>query len=157
MRIFILLFTGPVSLFAQNVEVVSFSELERRLDTRNDTTYVVNFWATWCSPCVEELPLFERLKSEHAGSKLRVILVSLDFKSHIDKKVVPFVKQHRLQSDVWLLDEQDANSYIDKISPRWSGAIPATLIYNGARQVRLFFEKQFQDSELESIVQPILE
>lgn len=148
-----LILAGPA--VAQNV--VTFDAVEKLLHAQNDTTYVVHFWATWCGPCVEELPHFENLRSQYADKKLRVVLVSLDFKSQLDSKVKPFVEKKGLRSTVWLLDEADANSYIDKVSPEWSGAIPATLIVNSRQNSRHFFERQMTLQELVSTVEPLIQ
>lgn len=141
----------------ETVHVRTVDELFGAIDRPNDTTYVVNFWATWCSPCIEELPLFEALQDRFPGSKLHVILVSLDLKSQLDLRVRPFVKKYGLTSDVVWLDEPDGNAFIDRVSASWSGAIPATLILNNTKGTRLFYEKQFQNSELETIIQNIIE
>lgn len=157
-----LLFIGTIILFsksvsAQNVSVVSFPELKAWMHKQNDTTYVINFWATWCSPCVEELPHFETVNETYKNEKLKIILVSLDFRSELDKKVIPFVRKKNIHASVFLLNEPDANSYIDQVSPEWSGAIPATLIVNSKKQFRQFFEKKFSLNELQSVIQPLME
>ena len=127
---------------------LDFSELNKFLTIENDTTYVVNFWATWCRPCIKELPAFEKLTSDYKGIKLKVLLVSLDFPDKIDSQVVPFLEKNDIQSQVLLLDDGDANSWIPKVSEKWSGAIPATLIYN--KNTRLFYERSFTFEELQS-------
>lgn len=122
---------------------------------RNDTTYVINFWATWCKPCVAELPYFEDLHAKYQGEKVRVILVSLDFPRQIESKVVPFVAKHQLQSDVVVLAETNSRNYIDKVDPSWTGAIPVTVIYNA--NDRRFIGRAFEDyQELEETLQAFL-
>ncbi len=96
-----------------------------------DTMYVINFWATWCKPCIEELPAFDSLFILKNKLPVKVILVSLDFKEDLDKKVIPFLKKHGIQTECVLLDEVNGNDFINKISPAWSGAIPATLFKKG--------------------------
>jgi thiol-disulfide isomerase/thioredoxin len=127
---------------------LDFSELNNFLTKENDTTYVVNFWATWCRPCIRELPAFEKLTIDYSDKKLKVLLVSLDFPEKIDSQVVPFLEKHNIQSQVLLLDDGDANSWIPRVSEKWSGAIPATLIYN--KNTRLFYERSFTFEELQS-------
>jgi len=95
---------------------------------KNDTTYVINFWATWCAPCVKELPYFEKLNQKYTDKKVKVILVSQDFSKQLEKKLKPFLEKNKLQSEVLVLIDPDANSWIDKVNPAWSGAIPATVI-----------------------------
>jgi thiol-disulfide isomerase/thioredoxin len=138
-----------------SIPIVDFEGLQPWLTRSNDTTYVVNFWATWCVPCVKELPYFETLEAKSDVQPVKVILVSLDFKNQIKTKLIPFVQQRNLQSEVVVLDDPDANSWIDKISPAWSGAIPATLVYRNDE--RTFYERSFKTyDELFEIVKPYI-
>lgn len=132
--------------FSQKVELLTVDKLNERLEMGKDTTYVVNFWATWCAPCIKELPHFEKLQQEKRKEKLKVLLVSVDFKSRLEKSVVPFVKKRGLKNEVFLLDETDQQKYIDRIDKTWSGAIPATLFVKG--KSRKFVEKEFSYQSL---------
>jgi len=127
--------------FCQKVDLLTVDKLNERLERGKDTTYVVNFWATWCAPCIKELPHFEKLQQEKRNEKVKVLLVSVDFKSRLEKSVVPFVKIRGLNNEVFLLDETDQQEYIDRIDKTWSGAIPATLFVKG--KTRKFVEKEF--------------
>lgn len=133
---------------AQNIPVIKFNTLEMMLNQSNDTTYVFNFWATWCKPCVTELPAFEKLTEESIGSKLRVILISLDFKRDLNTKLEKFVTDKNVKSSVYLLDETNYNAWIDKVDPSWGGSIPATLIVNNKKNYRKFYEREFTFEEL---------
>ena len=134
-----------------SVKVVSlnFEELEKNyFQKKNDSIYVINFWATWCKPCIKELPAFEKIATDYSGKKVKLLLVSLDFADKIEDQVIPFIKKNNIKSEVVLLDDADANSWIPKISPDWSGAIPATVIYN--KGTRKFYEQSFTFEELEN-------
>lgn len=109
-----------------------------------DTTYIINFWATWCKPCVAELPSFDSLSKI---SKVKILLVSLDFREDLEKKVNPFLKSHNIKMECVLLDEINGNDFINKIDNSWTGGIPATLIKNKAH--RIFIEKKMHLSELQ--------
>ncbi len=136
-----------------DIPVLDYEGLEPYLNFSNDTTYVINFWATWCKPCVEELPYFLALDKKMEGQKFKTILVSLDFPKQIEKKLVPYLNEHKIQPDVIVLDDPDSNSWIDKINPEWSGAIPATIVYRNDRNE--FYEQSFESmEELEEIVDP---
>lgn len=138
---------------AQSFKEVDSDALEALTHNLNDTTYVVNFWATWCSPCIKEIGYFEELHRQYASLHVKVILVSLDFPNQADKRVVPFLKEHDISADVLLMTDLDYNSWIDRIDPLWSGAIPATLIYNSER--RVFLEKELSREELFDYVSQI--
>ncbi len=143
----------PLAVYSLNdlkVEAYDFKGLKHLLEKQSDTTYVVNFWATWCAPCVKELPHFEKLNADYASQKIKVLLVSLDFKKEIQSRLLPFIAKRKLKSQVVLLSDPDADKWINEVSTNWSGAIPATLIYNASLKKRIFYEKSFSYSELQN-------
>jgi len=109
-------------------------------------TYVVNFWATWCKPCVDELPVFEKLKADYKDKNVEVLLVSLDFPNQIETQLLPFIEKNKIQSKVVVLDDPNQNKWINAIDKTWSGALPATIIYNENK--RAFFEQSFSEELL---------
>jgi thiol-disulfide isomerase/thioredoxin len=147
---------GASAVHAQQVAVIRLSDLQKRLARPSDTTYVVNFWATWCAPCIKELPSFEQLNTTYAKQKVKVLLVSMDNASLLDKKVKPFIAKRALKSEVVLLNEPDPNSWINKLDPKWSGAIPFTLMVNNQKKKRQAFEQEFTQAELNTQVQAFL-
>lgn len=146
----------PKIVSAQIVEVYdNIAQLEARILQAGETTLVVNFWATWCKPCVEELPLFEQLNERYAPFGVKVLLVSLDFKSQQEKRLLPFLRAHDLKCDVGLLADPDADAWIPRIDSLWDGAIPATLVVQGSK--RGFRAKAFKDfKDLEMFILPFL-
>ena len=134
---------------AQTVKVIKYPDLAKTIEQDNGKLKIINFWATWCRPCVSELPQFEALLSKYGSEKIEIILVSFDFVEELEKRVIPFVNKKNIKSEVVLLDETDYNSFIDKIDPSWSGAIPATLILDYRNDKRIFLEKEFKEGELE--------
>ena len=151
---FILLLTAPA--FAQNVAVIKFPELQKRLARPTDTIYVVNFWATWCAPCVKELPNFEQIRTAYANKKVKVLLVSLDYASQVDKKIKPFVQRRRLKSEVLVLNETDPNEWLEKVDAKWSGSLPFTLIFNNKTKQRATFEHELTKIELATALKKFL-
>ena len=153
--IFLFLFFTAAA-FAQNVPVLKVGDLLKRINTDSDTTYIINFWATWCAPCVKELPGFDSINKIYSDKKVKVLLVTMDFKEDLKTKVIPFIKEKNIGSEVNLLDEINGNYFIPKISGSWSGALPATLILNNKNKTRLFFEKkltfEFLKEQVESII-----
>lgn len=129
-----------------DIEVYDFNELEKVLESEEDMLVVVNFWATWCKPCIKELPYFEAIQKKHK-STVKVLLVSLDFPNKLESQLKPFVNKKEIKSQVILLDDPYENEWIPKVDTTWSGAIPATLlIYNGKKA---FYERSFTQEELE--------
>ncbi len=139
--------TGHVSAVqAQEVSLLKLDALEQRIAAGGDTAFVVNFWATWCGPCVRELPNFERLAKRYKKKKLKVLLVSVDFRSQLEKGVIPFVVQRKLKNEVFLLDEEDQQEYVNRVDTRWSGSIPASLFIK--QDKRKFVEQELSYRQL---------
>lgn len=153
---FIILFNLSffISLHAQDVTVLNSSQLLESVDTSSDTLYVVNFWATWCAPCVEELPIFNTKELSKAYKPIKVVLVSLDFKTQIDSKLKPFLQKKGITEKVVWLNESNPNNWVDKIDPSWSGAIPATKMYYKNQQT--FHEGELTHDKLKEKIQFIL-
>src|SRR3990167_5286050 len=87
---FSLLFLSLFS-FSQKVPILKITDLEKRIKNDSDTTYIVNFWATWCAPCVKELPDFDSIAKVYKNEKIKVLLVTMDFKEELKNKVLPFI------------------------------------------------------------------
>lgn len=140
----------PIKVYKNEKREVSsfnFEEISPIFEQKDNVTYVINFWATWCMPCVKELPYFEKLNETYKDKNVKVILVSLDFPKKIDSQLLPFLERKMINSTVYVLDDPNANDWIEKVNKDWSGAIPATIIYKGDNQK--FFEKSFTYEELE--------
>ena len=142
------------SLHSQVIPEIDKEGITQLIHKDNDTTYVINFWATWCSPCVKEIGYFEELHRKYGSEKLQVILVSLDFPNQKERRVVPFLQEKGISAPVKLVTDLDYNSWINLVDPSWSGAIPATLIYNSGE--RLFLEKELTQNELNEHVNQIM-
>lgn len=142
--LFVLLFV-VFSVQAQEKVTVydTYDEFAKNVLIEDENIYVINFWATWCAPCIKELPYFEKLNAENKNVK--VILVSLDSKKDLDKKLIPFIEKRKLKSKVLLLADKDYNSWLSKVDADWSGAIPATLIISGKK--KQFAERDFENFE----------
>jgi thiol-disulfide isomerase/thioredoxin len=136
-------------------KVIKWDELAAVIEGKSKKLQVINFWATWCAPCIKELPYFEAV-NKNSCDQIDVTLVSLDFEDEFEKRVLPFVDKRNLQAQVLLLDEIDYNSWIDKVDPSWSGAIPATLIVNPVTGERKFMEKEMNEAELNTLIEELL-
>lgn len=137
-----------------SVKTYNFEELKPLLERKDEKVYVINFWATWCAPCVKELPYFEKINKDYASKDVEVLLVSLDFPKQVEKKLIPFINRKKLQSEVVFLNDVNEDVWIKAIDENWSGAIPATIIYN--KRKRKFYEQSFGYSSLENELKTFL-
>jgi len=137
-----------------DLEIYDFNGFEKFLNKKDDKVYVINFWATWCKPCIKELPYFEELNAKYANQNVEVILVSLDFPHLYETKLKPYIVKNKIASKVIALDDVDMDNWIPKISKSWSGSIPATIIYKN--EAREFYERSFSFEELETEVKQFL-
>jgi thiol-disulfide isomerase/thioredoxin len=139
----------------QQAPIIKLAELEEMITAKSEKIQVINFWATWCGPCVKELPMFESLTA--AGRPdVTVTLVSLDLDLDPNpEKVYKFIARKALKSQVLLLDEADPNAWINRIEKSWSGALPATLIINQKTGKRKFVGKELKEGELEKLLTEI--
>lgn len=123
---FFILLIIAINCNAQLIQVIKFNELKQRFYNNSDTVYVINFFASWCKPCIKEMPEFLSFYNEVKSSKIKLVFVSLDFKNN-KENLLAIIKEFNLKN-VYLLDESNANNWIDKIDQNWTGSIPATLI-----------------------------
>jgi thiol-disulfide isomerase/thioredoxin len=136
---------------AQKAEVMKLDRLQSEMAQPSDQVLIYNFWATWCAPCVKELPLFEKLNQD--DKNVRITLVSMDIDLDPNpEKVYKFIERKKIQSRVVILDAVDPNSWINKIDKNWSGALPATLIINTKTGVRRFVNAALKEGDLEKLI-----
>lgn len=138
--------------FCQQTPIIKFDKLEKIIHSKSDSILVVNFWATWCAPCIKELPYFEDLHQKKP--EIKVLLVNLDFAEKVDK-VDQFIQRKKMSSPVMLLDEIDYNAWIDKVDKNWEGAIPATLLINQKTGQRKFVDHEITADELQNLLNSI--
>lgn len=135
------------------LKAVNYDELKSIIQKEDGKLYVVNFWATWCKPCVEELPGFMVVNEKFKDNpNFQMILVSMDVKKQLETKVKSFIEKNNIDVDVYLLDDNKRmNFWIPDVDPTWSGAIPATVFYKNGKKI-LFRELSMTQYELEDIV-----
>lgn len=116
---------------AEGLEIPVYDDnaLAQLLNQKDDLVHVVNLWATWCAPCVKEIPDFERLNEEFKSKGVQVTLISLDMEDQFESKLVPFVKQN-IKSDVFVVLPENDTDFPNKFDKNFNGALPATLIYD---------------------------
>jgi thiol-disulfide isomerase/thioredoxin len=149
-----LLCIGVLTTQAQQADIIKLAKLQEIIQSKNEQIHIINFWATWCAPCIKELPLFEKLGQERADVKVTLVSMDLDLDPN-PEKVYKFIARKKLQSKVVILDEKNPNDWIDKIDKNWSGALPATIIVNGKTGQRKFVEKELHEGDLEKLIAEI--
>lgn len=150
-----MVFVSPLSRAQQPTTIpdLTVENLLQRIEKASDTIFVVNFWATWCQPCVEEIPEFNKIQPTHHQKPVKVIMASLDFPNQKISRLNPFVSEHPVLNPVYLLIQPRGGDWITRIAPEWSGAIPATLVIHG--QERLFHEGELTYHEITALLNRI--
>ncbi len=143
-------------MHAQELRSLKFKDLENEIAHSKDSLMIINYWATWCKPCIEELPYFEKVHADYSSQKVKVILVNLDFNSKVESVTIPFITRKNLKSNLYHLEDTDPNEWINKVDPSWSGAIPATAMYINGKKV-FFIEGEMKEQQLIWEVEKLLE
>jgi thiol-disulfide isomerase/thioredoxin len=148
---FFFLTTIAVGFSQSALQYSQFADLQSNILKDKEHIIVLNFWATWCKPCVAELPDFEKIQVELKANNVQVILANLDFHSKTEAVVPEFITRKNIQSNVVHITDQDPNDWVGKVDDTWSGSIPATVIYYKGEK-KWFFEGQTDYETLKSII-----
>ncbi len=155
----VILIAGLVLLsgfvFSQEVKGVKITDLEKII-AESKTPLIINMWATWCMPCIEEIPYFLEEVKDNRKDSLTILLVSLDFKEAFPKGISSFAKKRKFDAPIVWLDETNADYFCPKIDTKWSGAIPATLFINNKTGYRNFVEEQISHEKLKKEIMAML-
>lgn len=142
--------------FSQSIKKVKITDIKTLIDSSNHPL-IINIWATWCSPCIHEIPYFEKQVATLKEQKVELILVSVDFKTDYPKKLNSFVKEKNYISKVVWLDETDANYFCPFIDKSWDGNIPVTLMVNNKKNYKMFYGGQLTEPRLKLELQKLIE
>ncbi len=143
------------SLDAQEIKKIKAVDLEKTI-LESKTPLIVNFWATWCQPCIEEIPYFLEEVKDNKKDSVQILLVSLDFKEAFPANISAFAKKRKFNAPIVWLDETNADYFCPKVDPKWSGAIPATLFINNNKGYRNFYEEQLSHDQLKKEIRAML-
>lgn len=135
---------------SQSIAKWKIEEVVKSYTADNDTVYVVSFWATFCKPCIEEIPVFIKLVEKYRSHKVKLLLVSLDLPSYVPVRLPAFIKENNYKTNHVWLNETNADHFCPMIDEKWSGAIPSTIIVNNSTGYRKFVEDQMSAEEFES-------
>ena len=144
----LLLFTGIISVKGQTIASWKVTKLQDYI-SKSDSVLVINFWATFCKPCKEEIPYFETIINKYKDQKVKLLLVSLDLPDFYPKKIQDFVSKNNYTPQIVWLNETNADYFCPKVDKAWMGGIPSTLLVNPKTGYRKFFEQQMKPEEFE--------
>jgi thiol-disulfide isomerase/thioredoxin len=139
---------GKLKKEVNSFEIITFAQFEEIVNASSDKLRIYNFWATWCGPCIKEMPYFENLNA--SDPSIELFFVSLD-DGRKPERVTSFIERKRIKAPVFLLDDVDYNKWIDKVDTSWSGAIPASLFIK-SDGTRSFHEGEVTEMELKSLI-----
>ena len=148
-----LLFKNTDGQQIQKIKIKALNDLI----TTSDSVLIINFWATFCKPCVEEIPDLIKFTKKYKKQKVSLYLVSLDLENYYPEKIKKFVTKKKYAAKIAWLDESNADYFCPLIDATWSGAIPATLIVNNKMGYKKFYEKQLTPVEIEVAIKAALQ
>jgi len=140
---------------SQSIPKWKITDLEQYI-AKSDTPVIVNFWATYCVPCIKEIPYFQEVVKQYETKGVQLLLVSLDFRESFPDKIKGFADKKKFTSPIVWLDETDADYFCPKVDTTWSGVMPATLFINNKKGHRSFFEEEMSKEEFETEIRKIL-
>ncbi|CAN5210729.1 hypothetical protein BH09BAC2_BH09BAC2_09310 [soil metagenome] len=140
---------------AQQIPSIKITQLQDYLNT-SDSVLVINFWATFCKPCVEEMPYLQSISKKYSDKKVKLILVSLDMGTYEPAKIQSFAAEHNITAPIFWLNETNADYFCPKIDKTWGGSIPATYIINRSKKYSRLIEEQMKPAQFESELQKAL-
>ena len=139
--------TAYLFSFSQEIKKLSIADLESYINNSNKPL-VINFWATFCIPCIKEIPYFQSIIKDDYSGKVDLMLVSLDLPSAYPHDIISFAKKRKFYAPIVWLNETNADLFCPRIDSSWSGAIPASLFVNGKSGYRRFYEKDISPEQL---------
>ncbi len=141
---------------AQKVNRLSINELQAYIQ-KSDKPLVVNFWATFCKPCVEEIPYFQSTIRNQYKGQVELLLVSLDVPDYYPARISSFAALKKISAPIAWLNETNADYFCPLIDAKWSGAIPCTLMVNNKKRYRKFYGDQLSAAEFEKELKTLVQ
>ncbi len=126
------------------------------MKNRHGKALFVNFWATWCAPCVEEFPDIVRIADELRSSNIDVVAVSADDFDDETSKVIPFITKEKVPFKVYMAKLEGEDAFIDGVDKSWGGGIPASFVFDAQGRRRTFLLGKQSYESLKAAIQQVL-
>jgi thiol-disulfide isomerase/thioredoxin len=145
-----------ISNISVSQEIISINNVNDIVNIKNQNAgkvFAINFWASWCKPCVNEFPALVKLNKNYNSRNFNLIFISLDFKEEVSTKLLPFLKINDVDYTTYYLDTNSPEEIMDYLNKKWDGGIPATFIFDKSGKLQNFilgehsyefFEKEIQ-------------
>lgn len=151
--------TGAAPAHGPAAEIVSLADLKASLRGHKGRVVVMHLWATWCMPCLEELPHVAKFAREMRPRGVDVVSFSLD---HASDAAAQKVSRLIAQRGEGLLDRRivrvdDPDAFINAIDPRWEGTIPALFVFDRAGALKASLIGEISRTELDRAVATVLD
>jgi thiol-disulfide isomerase/thioredoxin len=130
---------APAPPAASPIPLLKPADFQKLRTESQGKVLLINFWATWCAPCVAEFPEFVMIDKNYRSKGVRMVSISTDEKSDIEGAVIPFLKKQKAEFESFVSDADDPQELIDVVDKNWSGALPATFVFD--KQGKLIFTK----------------
>jgi thiol-disulfide isomerase/thioredoxin len=153
--LFFLILAGLAPTPRQTVRKIKIADLESAIANSNHPL-IVNFWATFCVPCVKEIPYFQSTVARYKDDDVELVLVSLDLPDYYPTRIASFAQGHGFTSRIVWLNETNADYFCPKVDPNWTGGIPSSLFINNKTHYRRFFDRQLTEPQVDLEIKHML-
>jgi peroxiredoxin len=120
----------PAKSAEPKIAMLKPADFNKYKDAARGKVLVVNFWATWCGPCVAEFPELVAIDAKYRDKGVKLVGISVDEVADIKGKVIPFIKEQKAAFDILVQDSDDPDELINLIDKNWQGTLPATFVFD---------------------------
>jgi thiol-disulfide isomerase/thioredoxin len=120
------------------VAPIDQASLKKLIKERKGKVLFLNIWATWCAPCVAEFPDLIKLSQTYDTTAIEVVAISADYPDEVDTKIIPFLRKLNVPFRVYVAQFEHQEDFINTENHSWSGALPASMIYDANGNERFF-------------------
>ncbi len=158
--IFVSIMISSYPLFAEEKQTerkpvihdIKLNQIETLLSEKKQGLIIINLWATWCPPCVAELPHFGNIYKQYSGKDLHLYLINIEGKQSKEKVLEPFLKKNPLPCPVYLLEGGNPEEFEKVLKTEISGALPVTIIYSSEGKLIKKFEGSITETDIQSVL-----